>query len=414
MTEPSHPPLDAALRRLSHSFETSAVAPDQIMRSVLARTNTVASRSQLQQETIMSQDPIAPPPATKPVPARRRAYATGSASVAFVAIIALLAVFVFSTHHALVHPNGATTGTTTTTYSDPTATPIPTPIAVSNIDHGVQIKIFAAYADPSRTSIYFGLHRTDIIDGGSGWTLYDASGHAYQDMFGAGGGVDADNQYVSDAEYCYFAPLPASLLVTPQRLTLVVTVMQIFVKHSQPTNLTGHWHVAFTITPSAMPLVPLSATPITKHNITVRPLSIQTTSPGTTPMDGMASGTCLDIQISGLPAKEPIDNMTAIDSSYQIKNATIGEQWGRSGGGVKGLLDSMEPGAVAINNSAAPSGQIGASGTVVVQLLFFAPVTKQQVSFTLDKLVVMLKDYNYLDVSQLHYVQGPWDFTINL
>jgi hypothetical protein len=245
--------------------------------------------------------------------------------------------------------------------------------------------------------------------------LTDEHHHIYHDIIG---------QQIINQALEEFEPLAPDALNHRQTLTLTIRTMIIRNSNGNPMNtgspvktLDGVWSITFQLQPLIAHSVRLTNSPLVQHGLMIKPLQF----------DFASSGARLLIQISGLPSDTSLDNVAEFMTDVQINGLSpdfISTSLGSSTGGAllqlrlpdgRVLLPAVvQPWDNTADAAIMPTSHeraVGASGTVILQVLFFTtlPVSQRPATLTIDQLRIA-------PVSAEKYttVTGPWIFPISL
>ena len=300
----------------------------------------------------------------------------------------------------------------------------------SATDSGVTVTIERAYADATQTVVTF------RFSPDSGYSvlspvLADTAGARYGWL--TGGSSLLPNHHYENA--LIFAPLPQRALGTPQRLTLTLIDLANAsggAEGAQPTTLKGRWTIPFTITPVAGTAIPLSLPAQTHDGVTVQ-LDEMDIAPAGGGLDGQSGGVRVRYRVSGLPATMPLSDVSQYPTAYAY---TDGSPVSGSGSGASAsapggaachnlltltLSDGLQliPGFILPVGAYVPdftSSQtnraiqtVGASGSVEVQAIFFAPIPSGNATLTTN--LISLSELRDGKLAHLRNAQGPWVLT---
>lgn len=300
---------------------------------------------------------------------------------------------------------------------------------------GVTITLDRAYADATQTVVTYTATSTNtqtapIITLDSPY-LVDAAAGAHYPALSTGASQLSGNQY---EDIFVFAPLPQSALGTPQQLTFEATGVESAPPDGQttPTYLTGMWAIPFTITPVAGTAIPVSLPAQTHGGVTIQVEEVDI-APAGGGIDMQNGGARVRYRMSGLPADMRLADATQYTTTFQTLSE--GSLTASEGPACHDLLtlklasgQELVPGFVLTNGEYVPDsphvnvGQVGplvgASGSVEIEALFYAPIPSGGATMTINSaLVSSMRDgyvvsHNTTVAIDSHIVQGPWIFDL--
>lgn len=278
--------------------------------------------------------------------------------------------------------------------------------------HGITITIDRAYADATETIITYHMQTNINPPLPAVPVLLDAQGHRYG-MISGDWTVDGVANYI-------FTPLPAEELGAPQTLTFYTQQMQLVDSEEPGTApgslVEGPWKISFTLTPATGKAVDINAHPLTRNELSVQPLRIETAPVGGGLLEA-AGGVRVIVRLSGLEPSMPIGELYGFDTAAGPGGSSPG-----CGGVILELAlpngQQFAPGFVHVLEQTVPTtpaeqeaaqGQtVGPSGTVDIEALFYLPIpTSTDVTLYLNHLAAQVSG-----ATKSQQISGPWAFRI--
>jgi hypothetical protein len=286
---------------------------------------------------------------------------------------------------------------------------------------GITLHVEQAYADAALTAVTFQLTsahaaRTSFdVDRAS--LLIGADGARYGLIIGVG--LDAD--HLSE-----FEPLPLDRLGAPQTLTLVLPSVRANGPEGElGTAVTGPWQLTFQVNPQPGRSVVYDQAPVVHAGVAIQPLRL----------DLAPTGARLLLRISGLAPNTALFPLKHFVTHQELGGIRPESDFGlRVGVSLQGTSDGgplelVGPGGLRLIPawialpSTSPAGDsglplnrqvVGPSGSVVLSVLFFTPLSASHGSarLTLDQIDVVANPGTGTETERLAH--GPWTFTLPL
>ncbi len=278
---------------------------------------------------------------------------------------------------------------------------------------GIILHLEQVYADAARTAL---TTRIQVPQGHDLVTpridtayLLDSHGHRYAVLTG---------QQVADEGILEFVPLPIDALTAEQSLTLVTPAM---LPTARGSPIAGPWQIPFQVHPQPAHSTPLAPPPMTQSGVTMQPERLDMTPTGTRlvvriqwtrrrylaarcrtlctargdtivgcPPNNRSCGTSGSTADGALLRLESVDGQV-LESSWAL------------------AIDPVTPDIGVI-----PTARqlVGSSGTAVIEILFFTPLsaTSGTIQLTIDHLPLTSSQVDANGKAQL--ASGPWTFAL--
>lgn len=285
---------------------------------------------------------------------------------------------------------------------------------------GITLHVEQAYADAALTAVTF--HMTSAQ---ASKTSFSMDGEALlvgadQTHYRAITSVGFNDEYLAE-----FEPMALDKLNFVQTLTLTLPSMRASGSQTGPgPSIVGPWQITFRITPQVGRSITLDQTPVTHDGVTVQPLRL----------DLAPAGVRLLIRFSGLAPNTLRFGLKHFVTHQEmggiLRNADgSGVGFSSSGTSDGGPLQLDGPNGqrlipewIALPDDLPPDEQdvslgrqvVGPSGSLVLSVLFFTPLSAQNgvARLTLDQVDVAIVDAHGNEAERLR--NGPWTFQLSL
>ena len=285
---------------------------------------------------------------------------------------------------------------------------------------GITLYVEQAYADAALTVVTFRITSAQSsklsFHPAAEMVLVGADQTRYGSITSAG----LNDEYLAE-----FEPMALDKLGTAQTLTLILPSMRSGGTSAElPPAIEGPWQMTFQITPQAGRSITFDQTPATHDGVTIQPLRL----------DLAPTGARLLIRLSGLAPNTlrfPLKHFVTHQELGGVRPAgggfSIGVSSQSTSDGGPLQLDGpngqhLIPAWIALPSDLPPSEQgvplgrqvVGPSGTVVLSVLFFTPITARNgvAHVTLDQVDVTTIDAQGNESERFRY--GPWTFALPL
>jgi hypothetical protein len=240
-------------------------------------------------------------------------------------------------------------------------------------------------------------------------TLLDAQGHVFPAFNSGGVSSDARFQFslatgLTWRSPLYFAPLPQSLLQTPQSLTLRATALQLSDGEGDNMALPGVWRATYKTSANPGRSITFNIAPQIHGGVTVQPLRLDSAS-GAGTWVGEGAGERLLLRVSGL-------NPSAYHATIYSIITTDG--LGLTTQGATSILLANQLPSTVFQPSATASGSSGPAATVELELIYLNSWLLTQTHAQTLSVNAWQVNMPLSSATPPAYATGPWTFTLPL